>query len=90
MGNKNKEMKPNKDLCALLDSYIDEDNFSYSLFNKLSDKLNALEIIKEKGINVAFLKRCIEDTYFEYKDSPYYTEDILEENEFNLLKEVLK
>lgn len=56
---------------------------------KVKDKkLRAFEIIKEKGINVAYFQNFIKHNG-KYKDSVYDYENILTQEEFDLLKEVL-
>jgi len=53
----------------------------------LKKKLRVLDIIKEKRVNIEYIKCC--DTYEQYKIICSYWNEITEE-EFNLLKDVLK
>lgn len=72
--------------------------FSKSNLLVIEKELKALEIIKEKRVDLPYLRCCIEDNqsverYNEYirnKTMDYDHEQELTEEEFNILKEVLK
>lgn len=61
-------------------------------FNQIRKELNALEIIKEKGCDIDWLKYCIKNNFIVESYNTGYDEDNnkLTKEEFNLLKEVLE
>lgn len=63
-----------------------EEKHSIILLNDLDNRLTALEIIKEKRVNIEYLKCC--EYYEQYKTICSYWNEITEK-EFYLLKEVL-
>ena len=80
---------------------LDEDVDFWEIRNAhllVEKSLKALEIIKEKRVDLPYLRCCIEDNqsvyrYNEYirnKTMDYDHEEELTEEEFNLLKEVLE
>ena len=74
-----------KKLALLMQSYIDEENYSYTLFSEILEKLEALEIIKEKRVNV----NCIISGWTLGKYNSYQAHISLTQKEYDLLKEVL-
>ena len=73
-----------KDLSHLLNTYIDEDNYDYSTAILINKKLKALEIIKEKEVDI----KAINDLQ-DLQDYNYYCSPELTQEEYNLLKEIL-
>lgn len=64
---------------------IDRLNEKYC--DDIQKSLKALEIIKEKGLNVDYFQRVCDE---EYEESIFCIEKLLTEEQFDLLKEVLK
>lgn len=89
----------NKELNHLLETYTDNQNFDYSCYISIENKLKALEIIKEKQVNVRNLiiycfemKREYENYIEMFNFSDNFWElgkDLLTQEEYDLLKEVL-
>ena len=76
----------NKGLKALFDSYIDKENYNYSLYNEIEAKLKALEIIKEM-LNLKFDDE-MQTIYFKigiYERSWKFTD----KDKYELLKEIM-
>jgi hypothetical protein len=57
---------------------------------KAQEQKKALEIIKEKGIDVGFLKTCKDVKEYNYYCFDEETNKTLTTEEFNLIKEILK
>ena len=75
---------------------IDEAVFYKEYFEQVRKELKALEIIKEKGCDISWLKYCIkycikENLRVKAYNSGYHESDKkLTKEQFNLLKEVLE
>ena len=84
-------------LNHLLDTYIDDQNYDYTAYIELEKSLKALEIIKEKWVNVQKFMFCAiyngaPLTWKKYDSSitwKQYSNKKLTKQEFDLLKEVL-
>ncbi len=71
-------------LKRLFDSYIDENNYDYALFNQIEKELKALEIIKNKEVDI----KAFNDLQ-DLEDYNYYCSPELTQEEYNLIKETL-
>ena len=80
----------NKELNHLLETYTDNQNFDYSCYKSIENKLKALEIIINKNCDITFLISCFKYNWGIEKYNYYYNGDYqLTEEEYDLLKEVL-
>jgi len=68
-----------------LDTWINQSNTTK--IKALNNKLKALEVIKEKKVNLEYIKCC--ENYEQYKTVCSYWNEITQE-EFDLLKETLE
>lgn len=71
-------------LRQLLDSYIDENNYDYALYNQIEKELKALEIIKNNEVDIKAFNDL--ENMEEYN---YYCTPPLNQEEYDLLKETL-
>jgi mannose/fructose/N-acetylgalactosamine-specific phosphotransferase system component IIB len=62
----------------------------YKKMSLVKKELKAFDIIKEKGIDVGFLKTCKDVKEYNYYCFDEETDKTLTTEEFNLLKEILK
>lgn len=77
-------LKDYEELKIVAKPLTDEEKKS---INNVAKRLKALEIIKEKGLNVDYFQRSCDE---EYKESIFCIERLLTQEQFDLLKEVLK
>ena len=78
-------LKDIKDICSGMTTIFDDD------LETIEKELKALEIIKEKKMNVELLllELTMYKDYEEYKDIAYFNNRSLTRKEYDLLKEVL-
>lgn len=76
-------------LKQLLDSYIDENNYDYELYKQIEKELEAIEILKDKNIDLFYLQDTTELERYNDACDYYRNLSYLTQEEYDLLKETL-